>query len=56
MSLKVLFCSYFGCPVQEHLCISQGSFAILRSDSGKIVVCAGVLGSNKAFVLEPGQQ
>ena len=56
VSLKVLFCSYFGCPVQEHLCISQGSFAILRSDSGKIVVCAGVLGSNKAFVLEPGQQ
>ena len=55
-SPKVLFCSYFGCPVQEHLCISQGSFDILRSDSGKIVVCAGVLGSYKAFVLEPGQQ
>ena len=58
-SLKVLFCSYFiyfGCPVQEHMCISQGAFDILRSDSGKIVVCAGVLGSNKAFVLEPGQQ
>ena len=42
--------------MQEHLCISQGSFAILRSDSGKIVVCAGVLGRNKAFALEPGQQ
>ena len=56
VSLKVLFCSYFGCHVQEHLCILQGSFDILRSDAGKIVACAGVLGSNKAFVLEPGQQ
>ena len=31
-------------------------YSILRSDSGKIVVCAGVLGRNKAFALEPGQQ
>ena len=48
VSLKVLFCSwrffcsFFGWPVQEHLCILQGSFDIPRSDSGKIVVCAGV--------------
>ena len=36
-----------------------GFFDIFRSNSGKIVVCAGVLGSNKgnkAFVLQPGQQ
>ena len=46
---KVLFCSwrffavfFLGCPVQEHLCILQGSFNIPSSDSGKIVVCAGV--------------
>ena len=34
VSLKVLFCSwrflrfFFGCPVQEHLCILQGSFDV----------------------------
>ena len=36
------FAVFFGCPVQEHLCILQGSFDLPWNDSGKIVVFAGV--------------
>ena len=56
VSLKVLFCSYFGCPVQEHLCIWQVAWIFLEvslencagGDSRQILVCG------RFFVLPGG--